>query len=135
MYFIVSTIKRLPTLSVSYLKIFVGSNNNVFFCRLSLVSWTDITCNNVQLTVSRTRIIVYMWHIACSSSTHIKKESSLNARQFILKFVTERNVPHRSAGKSAQSRNVSKDSLLLHNIHKDIVYRISCNIMPLCLCR
>ena len=83
--------------------------------------------------LSRTRIIVYMWHTACSS-THIKKES-LNARHFILKFVTERNIHHRSAGKNAQSRNVSKDSLLVDNIHKDIIYRISCNIMPLRLCR
>ena len=89
--------------------------------------------------LSRTRIIVYMWHTACSSSTHIKKESSLNARHFILKFVTERNVHHRSAGKNAPSRNVSKDSLLVHNIHKtsyaqDIICKISCNIMPLWLC-
>ena len=85
--------------------------------------------------LSRTRIIVYMCHTACSSSTHTEKEYSLNARHFILKFVTERNVHHRSAGKNAQSGNVSKDLLLVHNIHKDIIYRISCNIMPLCLCR
>ena len=69
--------------------------------------------------LSRTRIIVYVWHAACSSSTHIEKEYSLNARHFILKFVTERNVHHRSAGKNAQSGNVSKE----HNIYKDIIYR------------
>ena len=61
--------------------------------------------------LSRTRIFVYKWHTACSSSTCIKKESSLNARHFILKFVKERNVHRRSTGKNAQSRNVSMDSL------------------------
>ena len=44
----------------------------------------------------------------------IKKESSLNARHVILKFVTKRNGHHRFAGKNVQSRNVSKDSLLVH---------------------
>ena len=88
----------------------------MYFSMLSLVSWTDISpvtmCN-----LSRTRIIEYVAHILQLINNLSK--GNLNARYFILRFMTERNGHHRYAGKNAQSRNVSKDLLLVHNIHKE----------------